>query len=158
MIFVTLGTQDKEFKRLLVSIEEYAKEYDEEVVVQAGYTKYESSILKIYDFLSQEEFEKYMSEADIVVTHAGVGSILTALKYGKPIVSAARSVEYKEHTNDHQKEILGRFDDEGYVIALQDFTKMKEAIQHARVMQVKEYDSNNANFVSKMKAYIDNIK
>ena len=66
MIFVTLGTQDKSFDRLLKAIDKL--DLDEEIIVQAGSTKYESSKMKIFDYVSGEDFEKYIDKADIVIT------------------------------------------------------------------------------------------
>ena len=85
MILVTLGTQDKEFKRLLDIIED-AIENDiikEEVVVQAGSTKYDSKNMKIFDVIPMNEFDKLMKKCDILITHGGVGSIITGLKNNK---------------------------------------------------------------------------
>ena len=61
MIFVTLGTQDKEFKRLLNDIQECINKgiIKENVIVQAGYTKYDSKNMEIFDLLDKDEFDKY---------------------------------------------------------------------------------------------------
>ena len=67
MIFVTLGTQDKSFKRLLKAVEKEKLNGNikEKVVVQAGYTKYKSDVMEIFDTISKDEFEEYM---DIINT------------------------------------------------------------------------------------------
>lgn len=85
MIFVTLGTQDKSFKRLLKAVEKEKLNGNikEKVVVQAGYTKYKSDVMEIFDTIPKDEFEEYMSKASLVITHGGVGSILTALDNNK---------------------------------------------------------------------------
>ena len=81
MIFVTLGTQDKEFTRLLEAIDREIEKGNikERVVVQAGYTKYESKNMEIFDLISTDEFNKYIKSADLIITHGGAGSILTAI-------------------------------------------------------------------------------
>lgn len=83
MILVTLGTQDKSFVRLLKAIDREIKKGNikEKVVVQAGYTKYNSKNMEIFDLTTPDEIDKLMKEARIVITHGGVGSILNALKY-----------------------------------------------------------------------------
>lgn len=85
MILVTLGTQDKPFTRLLKAINKEIEKgtIQEEVIVQAGCTKYESQNMKILDYIPVDEFSGLVNKADLVITHAGVGSILTALKQGK---------------------------------------------------------------------------
>ena len=81
MIFVILGTQDKTFPRLIEKIENQIKKKNikEEVIVQAGQTKYESDLVKVMDFVDVDEFNKLIDEASFIITHSGVGSILTAL-------------------------------------------------------------------------------
>ena len=82
MILITLGTQDKEFTRILKKVDELItkKVIKEEVVVQAGYTKYKSKNMKIFDYVSKTELEKYIEKASFVITHAGVGTIFDCLK------------------------------------------------------------------------------
>lgn len=83
MIFVTLGTQDKPFTRLLEALEKEIEKGNikDEVIVQAGSTKYKSKKMQLFDLISQETFSDYMQKADIIITHGGVGSIVTALNF-----------------------------------------------------------------------------
>lgn len=85
MIFVTLGTQDKKFPRLLQALDKAIEkgEIEEKVIVQAGNTKYESENMDIFDLISPDEFNKYIDDCDILITHGGVGSIITAVKKEK---------------------------------------------------------------------------
>ncbi len=159
MILVTLGTQDKEFTRLLDAIQ---KEIDkgnikEKVIVQAGYTKYESKDMEIFDFIDREKFEKLISECDILITHAGVGSILTGLNNGKKVIAAARLSKYKEHINDHQIQIVEKFDRLGYIIPLKDFGKLDKVLEKARKYKPKKYVSNTQNIIDHIEEFIDNI-
>ena len=87
MILITLGTQDKEFTRILKEVDKLItkKVIKEEVVVQAGYTKYKSKNMKIFDYVSKTELEKYIEKASFVITHAGVGTIFDCLKKNKKI-------------------------------------------------------------------------
>ncbi len=92
LIFVTLGTQDKGFSRLLKAIEKaidsgYIKE---EVIVQAGITNFESDKMKIYNLLPIDEFNNYIEKCNLLITHGGVGSILSGLKNGKKVIAAPR--------------------------------------------------------------------
>ena len=88
MIYVALGTQDKEFKRLIDIVKNFLEETnsEEEIIIQYGNTKYDYSFfdnfpnVKYFDFISPDVFDKYMIEADVVVTHAGVGTIINGLK------------------------------------------------------------------------------
>ena len=104
MILVLLGTQDKSFHRLLKQIDEAILDriINEEVIVQAGYTKYSSDNMKIFDFVSKKDLDKYVDNSSFIITHAGVGSILDGIRKGKKMLVVPRLKEYKEHTNDHQ--------------------------------------------------------
>ena len=157
MILVTLGTQDKGFERLLQAIDREIEKgvIKERVVVQAGYTKYESKNMEILDLVPQDEFEKLMSDADLLITHGGVGSILTGIKRGKPVIAAARLKKYKEHTNDHQKQIIKEFSDAGYILELRDFNKLGKMIEKAKTFKAKKFESNTHNMVKLLSDYID---
>ena len=143
MILVTLGTQDKSFVRLLKAIDKEIEKgtIKEEVIVQAGYTKYESKHLKMFDMIDKEELENLTKKADLIITHGGVGSILTALSYHKKIIATPRLSKYKEHTNDHQKQIIQEFAKRGYLLPLTDLSKLSKLLEKAKTFQPKEYKS-----------------
>lgn len=157
MIFVTLGTQDKEFTRLLEAIDREIEKGNikERVVVQAGYTKYESKNMEIFDLISTDEFNKYIKSADLIITHGGAGSILTAIKNNKKVIAAARLYKYKEHTNDHQKQIVKEFADEGYILELRDFNKLGKLIEKSKNFTPKKFVSNTPNMIKLIEDYIE---
>ncbi len=158
MILVTLGTQDKSFKRLLEAIQ---KQIDngvikDKVVVQAGLTKFKSDDMEIFDFIPVSKFDDLINSCDILITHGGVGSIITGLKHHKIVIAAARLKKYKEHTNDHQLQIIDNFSRGGYILPLHDFDKLDKVLEKARKFKPKEYKSNTENFIKFIKSYIDN--
>ena len=157
MILVTLGTQDKSFHRLLEEIERLIqkKVIRDRVVVQAGETKFESKHMEIFDLLPMDEFESYMKSADLVITHGGIGSILTALNYGKKVIAVPRLSKYKEHTNDHQLQIIEDFKDRKYIIGVNSVGKLEEALQKVKSFKPKKYKTNNKKFVSLIENYIE---
>lgn len=158
MIFVTLGTQDKVFTRLLKDID---KEIDkgnikEKVIVQAGYTKYESKNMEIFDLLDKDEFDKYISKCDLLITHGGVGSILTGLKNNKKVIVSPRLAKYNEHMNDHQKDITERFSEVGYILAYNEGDDLGKIIKESKNFKPKRYISNTNNMIKLISDYIDN--
>ena len=159
MIFVILGTQDKKFPRLLEAIQKKIDEgkidKEEEIVVQAGSTKFESNDMKIVDYLPVNEFEELIDKADIIICHAGVGTILTALKKGKKIIAAARLKKYGEHVNDHQLQILDNFTKKGYILPLEDFNKIDVLIKQAKDFVPKEFKSNKKFFLKQLEKEIN---
>lgn len=159
MIFVTLGTQDKPFTRLLETIQKQidAGVIKDKVIVQAGYTKFESDDMKIYELINMDEFDKLIKECDILITHGGVGNILTGLKYNKKIIAAARLEKYGEHTNDHQLQIVDKFADEGYILKLSDFDKLDDTLEKIVKFKPKKYISNTKNFCKHLMEEIDKL-
>lgn len=160
MILVMLGTQNNSFHRLLEEIDRLINcgIIQEEVVVQAGYTKYESKNMKILSLIPQEELEKYQEKADLIITHGGVGSIVGSLKMGKKVIAVPRLHEYGEHVNDHQKQIVESFDKKGYIIGIKDVSELEEAIRKSKDFVPKKYEGNNKKMLSIIENFIDNIK
>ena len=158
MVFVSLGTQDKKFTRLLDIVSEAINQglITEKVVVQAGYTKYESDVMEIYDYVSTDEFNKYIQDCSLLITHGGVGNILTGLKYNKKIIAVPRMEKYGEHTNDHQLQIVNNFADKGYVLKLEDDQEYADVFATAKSFKHKRWVNKNKEFIEKIRDYIDN--
>ena len=158
MILVTLGTQDKEFTRLLKEIDRLIdnKIINDKVIVQAGYTKYKSKNMLIFDYLPKKELEEYMKEANFIITHAGVGSVFDALKKDKKVIAVARLSKYKEHNNDHQLELLEEFSKENLVIPIIEIDELENAIKNIDDFIPNKYESNNKKMVDLVSNYIDN--
>ena len=118
MILVMLGTQNNSFHRLLEKIQEMIdkKVIKEEVIVQAGRTKFESKDMEILGIVPEKKLKKLMEKADLIITHGGVGSIVTALKLHKKVIAVPRLSGFNEHVNDHQIEIVDTFDKQGLLI------------------------------------------
>ncbi len=157
MIFVTLGTQDKSFQRLLKEVEKEIENgtIQEKVIVQAGYTKYKSDKMEIFDSISKDEFEDYIKKASLVITHGGVGSILTALEAGKKVIAVPRLKKYKEHTNDHQEQIVKEFTEQGYILGIDDVSSLHQVLKKSKQFKPKKYVSNKQNFQKIITDYIE---
>ena len=118
MILVMLGTQNNSFHRLLEKIQEMIdkKVINEKVIVQAGRTKFESKDMEILGIVPEEKLKKLMEKADLIITHGGVGSIVTALKMHKKVIAVPRLSGFNEHVNDHQIQIVDTFNKQGLLI------------------------------------------
>ena len=154
MVFVTLGTQDKPFTRLLEMVDKAIIDglITDEVIVQAGITKYESNNMKIFDFTNNDEMLYYISNAKYVITHGGVGTIFNCLKNDKKVIAIPRLSKYKEHHNDHQLEVIKEFSDKGYIL---DGSNLEDAINKVDSFVPIKYESNNTNFISKLEEFIN---
>ena len=157
MIFVTVGTQVEPFKRLLKAVDEEIEKgtIKDTVIVQAGCTKYKSDNMIIHDYLPMEVFDEYMDQADLIICHGGVGSILGGLNRKKKVIAAARLKKYKEHVNDHQTQIIDNFIKQGYIIGIKDMSELGDAIKRAKTFKPKEYKSNRNNMIKLVEKLID---
>jgi len=159
LIFVILGTQDKEFPRLLeaIDLEIKNKNIKEKVVVQAGSTKYVSKNMTILDYIPMNEFKNYIEKSSYIITHGGVGTILDSLNLGKKIIAVPRLKEYGEHENDHQVQIIEEFSKLGYIINGSDLNKLGDNIKLLSSFIPKQYVSNNKNMINLLESYIEKI-
>jgi len=102
LIFLSVGTQFG-FDRLVKAVDSWAsKNLNYKIIAQIGAGKYSPSYLECYNFIDPEIFNQYQSEAKIIIGHAGMGTILTALELGKPVIVMPRLERFGEHRNDHQ--------------------------------------------------------
>ena len=153
MILVTLGTQKQQFTRLLEYIEN--TNINDEIIVQAGFTKFESKKMKIFDFIDYDEMNKYIDKADLIITHAGTGSIVSALKKEKKVIACARKSKYLEHVDDHQEEIVEVFYEEGYILKIDDNLNLDDVYKKSREFKPKKFVSNTENFIKLLEKEID---
>ena len=158
MILVTLGTQDKSFDRLLKAVDKEIKNGNikEEVIVQAGYTKYESKNMKIFDYVEEEQLKKYIKDCSLMITHAGVGTILNGMENDKKIIVVPRLAKYKEHHNDHQVEIAEEFEREGYIIYLKKLNDLGETLKNIDKFKPRKLE-HNKEVIKTIEEFIDNI-
>lgn len=154
MILVTLGTQDKEFSRLLEEVEKLINKgvINEEVIAQVGSTSYVSNKMKIVDYLSRNDLLNYINKADFIITHGGVGTIIDSLNLGKKVIAVPRLKKYKEHVNDHQLEIVNEFSQLGYIL---DGTNLEQAIYKLDSFIPNKYESNNQKFIKIIDDFIE---
>lgn len=160
MILVTLGTGDKPFPRILEALEQEIEngKIKDEVIVQAGCTKFESKYMQIFDLIPMDELNNLIKKCDILLTHGGVGSITMGLKNNKKIIGVARLKKYGEVANDHQLQILDNFSDAGYILHLKNLKDLPKYITKAKSFKPKKYKSNTKNMIALLENYIDNGK
>lgn len=153
MILVTLGTQKQPFTRLLETIDK--SDINDRIVVQAGYTKFESKKMEIFEFIPYDEMTKLINECDLVITHGGTGSIIMPLKKDKKVIACPRLMKYGEHVDNHQTQIVDVFSEEGYIMALNENDDLNEIYQKSLKFNPNKYVSNTENFIKNIKKEID---
>ena len=158
---VMLGTQNNSFHRLLEEIDNLIKKgvIKEKVIVQAGYTEYKTTNkqMKILKLMPLDELEDLIEQADLIITHGGVGSITMSLKRGKKVIAVPRLHEYHEHVNNHQKEIVQTYDEKGYIVGVQDVKELQEALSKIKNFEPKKYQTNNQKMLKIIEDFIDKI-
>jgi UDP-N-acetylglucosamine transferase subunit ALG13 len=141
MIFVTTGTQAP-FNRLVRVMDQIAAELpDQKVIVQAFGVDFETPNLTVVGFLNPIEYNKIFDEATLVVSHAGMGSVLSALAKGKRIIIIPRRAQMGEHRDDHQLDSAKKMELLGYVPVAYDEGELK-----GKIMEIlrKEPESGEA--------------
>jgi UDP-N-acetylglucosamine transferase subunit ALG13 len=118
VIFVTVGGQ-LPFDRLIHTVDQWAADQQRsDVFAQIGSSQSPPGHIEWQRFLSPSEFRAKARDADVIIAHAGMGSILTALEVGKPIIVMPRRAHLGEHRNDHQWATVNRLGaDVGIVVA-----------------------------------------
>ena len=158
MILVLLGTQNNSFHRLLEEIEKNITNGNitDKVIIQSGFTKYESDKMKIFDMIPQEELNNIIKKADLVITHGGVGSIMSAVKMGKKVIAVPRLKKYGEHVNDHQLEIINTFKKQGIIIGINNVEELAQALIDVKNIQTKDINSGENKIVQIIDNFIQN--
>ena len=153
MIFVTVGGM-RAFERLVCQMDLIAGELDEQVVIQIGSTKYEPKNCDYFRFMSRNDMERLYTDARVVVSHAGTGSILTALEYDKPLVLVPRLKKYGEVFDDHQLELARQMEAQG-VAVVHEIGNLEDAIRSAAT-PLRQL-STGGTLVDRLKGYINQI-
>jgi UDP-N-acetylglucosamine transferase subunit ALG13 len=120
LIFLTLGTHEQAFERALDLMVPLAE--TEEVVIQHGHTppRPDSPGVEWIQFMSYDEIVEHMERASGIVCHAGVGTIITALRLARTPVVLPRLRHLDEHVDDHQLQITSELGRHGHVVACLD--------------------------------------
>jgi UDP-N-acetylglucosamine transferase subunit ALG13 len=130
MIFVTIGTT-KPFDRLVRVVDRLA-ESGEEVIVQCGDSPVRPLRATCVTFLSYEDLADHVQRARVVVSHAGVGTIMTALQLGKTPVVVPRRGALGEAVDDHQVELARKLSETGAVVLVEDPDDLPAAVTEER--------------------------
>lgn len=163
MIFVTVGTHEQPFDRLLKCIDKMVEEgkIKDKVIIQKGYTDFEPKYCESYKLIPYDDMQKYINEADIVVTHGGPASFIAPLAIGKIPVVVPRKKDYNEHVNNHQlefsKEVEKRMKN---IIVAETDEEIEDAIVNysKKIKKMNNYNtSNNEAFCKKLEEEIEKI-
>jgi len=160
LIFVTVGSQKFQFNRLLQEIDrliENKKITSNQVFAQTGYSTYEPQFYSYKKFLDKEEFLDAIEQSEIIVTHGGTGSIINGVKKEKKVIGVPRTVQYGEHVDNHQFEIIEQFTNSDMIYGIFDLRELEVAIKKVRDMKFRKYESNTNNIINILEGYLSSI-
>jgi len=140
MIYVALGTHERPFYRLVKEIERLIKEkkIKEKFIIQLGFTDYFVNGAECYKYLKVNDLEKYVNKCSVMITHGGLGSIMSGIEAGKPVIAVPRRKMFNEHTDDHQLQIVKEAKKYGVVISIHDIKDLENVIKKAKTLKVKK--------------------
>ena len=127
MIFCTIGTQAP-FDRFVRIVDEVAASLNEEVIAQVYKSEYQAKNIQTVDFLPPDEFNCLFSKARLIVAHAGMGTIISAMRQHKSIIIFPRIAALGEHRNEHQLATAQKMKELGYVYVANNAEELKELL------------------------------
>lgn len=159
MIFITVGTQPQLFTRLFKKIEKLIDNGDinDEIIAQVGLNVVNNDKIKCFSYLEMTEMRRFIKAADLIISHGGAGSIITALKMGKKVIGIPRLSEYGEHINNHQVDLIDALSNENYIIPLYNIDLLKNAIEKSHNFNPKPFKSGQEEIIRDIKFFIDKI-
>lgn len=162
MIFVTVGTHEQSFIRLIKKIDELKEKkiIDEDVFIQKGFTDYKPKYCQCRDMISFQEMNKLAYNARIIITHGGPGSIMLAWQYNKIPIVVPRNPEYGEHVDEHQILFAKRLEKLKKIIAVYDINDLADIFinynDYIKEINI-DFKSNTINFCNKLDKIVNNL-
>lgn len=161
MIFVTVGTHEQPFNRLIECVDNLKRDgiIQDDVIIQTGYSTYEPKYCEWQKLYPYQEVVDLVNEARIVITHGGPSSFIMPLQVGKTPIVVPRQHKYNEHVNDHQLKFCHQVEERmGTIIVVDDVKRLDGTI--ARYDEIKKTGkeiSNNAKFCNELEIIVDEL-
>ena len=163
MIFVTVGTHEQPFNRLVKKIDDLVADgtIKEKVVIQTGFSTYQPVHCDNHKMMSFEEMQSTLKEARIVITHGGPSSFIEALQIGKVPIVVPRQEKYHEHVNNHQVDFTELIDKRmNNIIPVYDIDQLPNTIKnYDKVVKTKNAgeSSNNSKFNEQLERIVEEL-
>lgn len=163
MIFVTVGTHEQPFNRLVQYIDELKGRdiIKEEVLIQTGYSTYQPKHCRWKNLFTYQDMVKNVEEAHIVITHGGPSSFIMPLQIGKIPIVVPRQKKYNEHVNDHQVEFADIVAErQGNIIVVNEIGQLKHILLNYDSIvssMPASIQSNNARFNRSFEKIVSNM-
>ena len=161
MIFVTVGTHEQPFNRLVQEIDNLKRDgiITEDVIMQTGYSIYEPKYCKWDKLIPYKQMIKNVEDARIVITHGGPASFIMPLQIGKTPIVVPRQKKFNEHVNDHQVEFARNVAERmGTIIPVENINELKDIIlSYDNIVETMGHgiNSNNEKFCNELDKIVD---
>ena len=156
MIFVTVGTHEQPFNRLIQKVDELKRDgvIKDDVIIQTGFSTYKPKYCQWSKLISYQQMVKNVADARIVITHGGPASFIMPLQIGKTPIVVPRQHQFNEHVNDHQVEFARNVAQRmGTIIPVEDINTLGDVITNYDQIVAgmgHRMNSNNARFNEKI--------
>ena len=162
MIFVTVGTHEQQFNRLIEEVDRLKGKgvIEDDVIMQTGFSTYEPKHCKWSKLISYDEMQKNIEDARIVITHGGPASFIAPLQIGKIPIVVPRQKKYDEHVNDHQLEFAKAVEERmGNIIVVEEIEELREKINDFSNVEnnIDFYKANNSFFINQFKNMVNDL-
>ncbi|EME3477040.1 multidrug MFS transporter [Enterococcus faecium] len=160
MIFVTVGTHEQQFDRLIKEIDRLKESrlISEEIFMQTGFCNYIPKTCDFQQFLSYEQMEEYIDRARLVITHGGPSTFMNVLKKGKKPIVVPRQKRFSEHVNDHQLEFAQAVKKKGYdIYVLKEINELLNLLNNSKNDIEIKVNSNNLKFCEKLESIVNSL-
>ncbi len=163
MIFVTVGTHEQPFDRLIKKMDELKAEgvIDEEVIIQTGYSQYEPKHCVWGRLYPYKEMLSLVKDARIVITHGGPSSFIMPLQIGKIPIVVPRQARFGEHVNDHQVNFCYQVAErQKNIIVVEDVTALGDVIcnyNYQKEQMANGLESNNERFCAEFARIVNGL-
>lgn len=163
MIFVTVGTHEQQFNRLVQMIDELKRDsvIQEEVLIQTGYSTYEPKYCEWQQWVPYPKMIKNVDKARVIITHGGLSSFIMPLQVGKTPIVVPRKADFEEHVNDHQVKFARNVSKRmGTIIDVEDIETLGDIITNYNQIVAgmgHGMSSNNAKFNEELEKLVDKL-
>ena len=159
MIFVTVGSQKFQFNRLIKKVDQMVRErvIPGEVFMQTGACDYMPQYCWHQPFLDRKHYMEMVDKCGVIITHGVTGTIVDAVKRKKKAIVVPRIVKYGEHVDDHQLQMLLRFQEMNLIYACKDVDDLPEALKTIRTHQFNTYESTTDAFLASVDDFIRSV-
>lgn len=147
-ILITIGSMsERKFTRLFKIIDEFCAEGfldGRDIIAQVGFDHYHSDYYQCFDMIPDEQFKQLIDQSDLIISHAGTGTVTSCIKKKKKVIVFPRLEKYQEHYDNHQMDLTTLFVTQGYVRSAIDKEELRKEISEIDCFHPTPFISNNA--------------